>query len=426
MSSHKPFGWKSKIGQILSQSKNIRVNGKKASDRTIEMTYQVMTSSIRRLRELGYKIENPVNLNQKHLTVLVQHWYYERRKAMKTIVNELSRIRQFMRIAGKPGHVKHISVYLPDVPKEELVIRTTARYNKSWAAANIDMVEIFAKVDAYDKKLGLMLRLELALGLRRIEVLKCNPHHQDRVHSFEIPPGHAKGGRPRLIPIDTVSKRELLDFVKKNSPRNQYLGWEYNRKGSTASLKQNISRYQKAMSRLGFTKKKLGVTGHGLRAQFAENSLVGKGIVPATLNGQKNQVESGHLTSMRVQVSQELGHHRSQITSAYFGTLKELPDKTQKERMVMLIQQATGNLASADPVPAERLDDCCQVVRELALHEIDITPAKAYALLSEWSRRCGIPWMAPDPGNILKIMEAAANTMIIKQERQVADTEKVE
>lgn len=275
--------WESKVNEILAEHSVRRVNGRIASERTKTMTKEVIYAAFRRLHSLGLKIENPQNLGNRHIEILVKDWYSKGKKP-KTLQNELSRLRQFCKWMGKPGMVGNIQKYLPEIDPKLLQVCAVASKSKSWSANGIDIVQKFKEVDESDYRLGLMLRLELGFGLRREEVLKCNPHLQDYGHYLKIFPGMGKGGRWRDIPIVTLEQRELLEFVKARTSKTKPLGWEYSATGKPVSLKQNIRRYENMMASFGFTKKVAGVTGHGLRAQFAENQAMLMGLLPPTLN----------------------------------------------------------------------------------------------------------------------------------------------
>lgn len=275
--------WEFEVNRILAENSGTRRDGGIASERTISLTREVVFAAFRRLHALGFKIQNPYNLGNRQIEVLVKDWY-KNGKSTKTMLNELSRLRQFSKWIGKPGMVGSLEKYLPHVDPSELVVSTIAKKSKSWTSNGIDIVEKFKEVDQRDFQLGLMLRLELAFGLRREEVLKCNPHLQDYTHCLKIFPGMGKGGRWRDIPILTIEQREILEFVKARTSKRKPLGWEYAVNGTPATLKKNIRRYENLMASLGFTKKKLGVTGHGLRAQFSENYALLIGLLPPTLD----------------------------------------------------------------------------------------------------------------------------------------------
>lgn len=52
------------------------------------------------------------------------------------------------------------------------------------------------------------------------------------------------------------------------------------------------------------------VTGHGLRAQFAENNALMHDIVPSSLGGEKNQKEKEDMQVQLGKLSEDMGHNR--------------------------------------------------------------------------------------------------------------------
>lgn len=387
--------WQQKVDEIMKLVGPRRVNGKVASERTQTMSKEVLSTAIRLLHELGYKIQDPKNLGERHIAVLVKHWWYCQKKKIKTIQNDLSRLRVIYTMLGKPGMVGTVEKYLPDVDPHLLKVRAAAQTTKSWSGHGINLVATFREVDERDLQLGLMLRLQLGLGLRREEVLKCNPHVQDYGHYLQVLPGMGKGGRWRNIPIMSSAQRELLDYVKARVPKNKPLGWEYSRLGKPASLEQNIRRYENLMASLGFTKADAGVTGHGLRAQFAENHALLLGMVPPTMGGNAAQLERSDLGVLKVKVAQALGHNRQSATSAYIGTSTA---KKMDEQEHETIQKALRifDVVGLPEIPAERVNDCRAIQELLATIGLGLTIEQVHALWAKHARRHGVDWMAPE------------------------------
>ena len=81
--------WKEKVNKIMAEKGAVRMNGKVASERTQTLTKEVVYAAIRRLHELGYKIQNPHNLGERHVLVLVKDWWHTKHKKIKTIQNDL-------------------------------------------------------------------------------------------------------------------------------------------------------------------------------------------------------------------------------------------------------------------------------------------------------------------------------------------------
>lgn len=402
--------WQQKVNDIMKSAGSRRVNGKVASERTQTLTKDVVYAAFRRLHELGYKIQDPKNLGERHIDVLVKHWWYFQHKKIKTIQNDLSRLRVFCGMLGKPGMIGSVEKYLPDVDPGQLKVRSAAQTTKSWSGHGIDLVATFREVDERDSQLGLMLRLQLGLGLRREEVLKCNPHVQDYGHYLQVLPGMGKGGRWRNIPIMSSAQRELLDYVKARVPKNKPLGWEYSHFGKPASLEQNIRRYENLMASLGFTKADAGVTGHGLRAQFAENQALLLGMAPPTMGGKAGQLEGADRNVMKVKVAQALGHNRASITSAYIGSFEPFASNSiDSDQDFATIQKALRILDAVGlpEVPAEHLDDCSLIQRTMSDIGLTLSGEQVHILWAKHARRHGVEWMAPGPETSLMLQTSA-------------------
>lgn len=390
--------WKQKVNAVMELHGWRRVNGTVASERTQTLTKEVVYAAIWLLHELGYKIQDPKNLGERHIEVLVKHWWYCQHKKIKTIQNDLSRLRVFCAMLGKPGMVGAVQKYLPDVDPGLLKVRSAAQTTKSWSGNGIDPVETFRKVDERDSRLGLMLRLELGFGLRREEVLKCNPHVQDYGQYLQVFPGMGKGGRWRNIPIQSSAQRELLEYVKARAPKDKPLGWEYARSGQAASLEQNIRRYENLMASLGFTKADAGVTGHGLRAQFAENQALLLGMVPPTMGGRAGQLDRSDLGVLKAKVAQALGHSRQSVMIAYIGSSRaSIRDPLDEQRQETLRKSLRMlDVVGLPEVPAERLNDCRAIQDALADLGLGLTVEQAHVLWAKHARRHGVDWLASE------------------------------
>ncbi len=405
--------WKEKVNKIMAETGPVRMNGKVASERTQTLTKEVVYASIRRLHVLGYKIQDPENLGDRHIHVLVKDWWHIKHKKIKTIQNELSRLRVFCTRMGKPGLVGTVEKYLPDVDRQLLIVRAVARISKSWSEHEIDMVEKFEEIDVCDSQLGLMLRLELAFGLRREEVIKCDPHAQDYGQYLQVFPGQGKGGRWRNIPILSEAQRATLDFVKSRAPKNKPLGWEYSLSGKVASLKQNIRRYENQMASFGFTKADSGITGHGLRAQFAENHSLLLGMLPPTLGGQAGQMAPDNLLLTKTRLAQALGHNVPTIVKAYVGCFGSNITIADADRGIEIIKRALPliNVTGLPAVVIERMRDCFFIQDLMAELDVHICHVRAHELWQAHSRRHGVEWMKPER-EIGIALEAEARSLI--------------
>ena len=131
-----------------------------------------------------------------------------------------------------------------------------------------------------DERHGNMLRLILAFGLRKKEVLRIKLWSADKGRSLDIEGPVAKNGKFRSEPIDETTEygkfqRWCLDQAKKMCGKYKEFGWP------GLEYKQSENRYYHFMKCIGATKADIGVVGHGLRAEFFENQAMLRGMPAA-------------------------------------------------------------------------------------------------------------------------------------------------
>lgn len=318
-------GWKTQVQAIIGANAGKRVDGNVASFRTRDQAAVVIFAAFKTLHDkLGYRLQNPRNLSERHVKALVEHWHRNNRAA-NTMRQNLSILRKFAAWIGKPNLVKSLPEYLPDVNPADLATTSVLRTSKSWSENGIDVDSKIAEADALNEKFGLMLRIEIAFGVRGKEVLMLKPWKADHGHALMIFANSGpKNGRSRPIPITTVYQREVLDYVKARTPKTHHIGWYYTRRGKAASLQYNLCEYQRCMQKIGITRRIAGVTGHGLRAEYAENQQLIRGLVPPTLGGKGDELPREEINLIRAQISENLGHSRTSVTSSYYGSFKGL------------------------------------------------------------------------------------------------------
>jgi integrase len=408
------------VDAILDAHAYERVDGNVAADGTATQRGNAVRSAFRLLNAKGYKLEDPRNLSEKHIKVLCQAWK-ENGLTPKSMNVYLSSLRIFSTWIGKAGLVKDLPYYLPDVPKKELRAKTIATDSKSWAATGVDVCQKIMDADALDWRFGLMVRLQVAFGLRRIEVLRLQiwkVHHGDK-----LAVKYTKGGRPRDIYIDTDEQRNVVALVKsKIKGKDEHLGWKERKDGKPfersvkdASLKYSQGLYNRYMAKLGITKEMSKCTGHGLRAQFAENAALLKNLIPATLGGTGGQMPRGDIEVTRLQVSESLGHSRLSVTGAYFGSFGRdtTPDAPDRAAKVITAGLDMIDITSMGKIPAERLTDCMKLSNDLIqAHIYGADVRKIEALWRAHSRRHATEWVEPSEASNLAALEVAARFII--------------
>jgi hypothetical protein len=310
------------VDVVLERESRTRVDGKVSSFRTQRLSKQIMYETCRRLHRLGYYMESIDSISPKHITALVKSWRDDG-LSNKTIQNQFSRVKIFVnKWIGKRGLVRDgVASYLPDVDPNELRVRTYAEKSKSWSGNGLDVSEWLSKAENLDERFHCMLFMGLAFGLRKKEMLMIKPWRADKGVTLEIDGSVAKNGRYRSIKIDGEYgqfQRQVLELVKRVVKRSETLGWP------NRTLKQNENRYYKMMSAIGATKYESGVTGHGLRAEFAENQALIMGLIPPALGGDKKQMTKREREVVTLKVSNEMGHGRVSVIGAYYGAFRKV------------------------------------------------------------------------------------------------------
>lgn len=401
---------KSQINAILKENASTRTNGRVASERTKSAIGEHIHANFNHLNRLGFKMRNPHNLSEKHIEALCNYWY-ENKYSPKTIQSNLSYLRIFCRWMGKGDMVKSAPHYLPNVPKEELKVKTIAVASKSWAANGVDVLAKVNEADALDRRFGMMLRMAVSFGLRAHEVIELCPWTHD--HDDRLSPSKTKNSRARDIFIHTPEQRVVLNYAKSMVKTREHLGWTSRRDGKgAATLQYNKGRWYRMLAKIGITKEDNLVTGHGLRAQYAENAALIMQLIPPSLGGTGGQMPKDDLEIKRVQVSELLGHSRPSITNAYYGTFgrNNAPDSPDRTKLAVDAAVRAIALSELKVIPHERLEDCMRLTKELITAGAYVDPRLTQVLWEDHSRRHCVEWLTPLVNN-LAALETAANIL---------------
>lgn len=376
---------------ICKEHAGHRTDGKVASLRTQEYTGQVIDGCCRRLHDLGFYLSDIEGLQQKHIDALVNGWHRQG-LSNKTMQNQFSRLKIFCGWIGRSSLMSlgGIPAYLPNVDPKTLKVRTVAERSKSWTENGIDLLQKVKEARQQDERHAAMLGLGIAFGLRKKEMLRIKPWKADKGHSLDIDGSVAKNGRFRSIPLEPgefgAAQRWALNAAKAVCGKLETLGWP----GLT--YKQSENRYYHYMSKLGLTKVDAGVTGHGARAEYAENLLLLNGLMPPTLGGSLDQLSRLERDAILTSTQQKMGHNNLHAASAYYGSFRRNHVDGLGGRIGSIIMVDSANdvyaLVYANPAPikiegsyqiknaSERSNTAVQVVLE--------TPGKedeSYSLL---------------------------------------------
>jgi integrase len=354
-------GWKAQLQSIIDEhnwrhaSKNKGVSFKTMHERA---TFLFLCFRMLRAANPPLKPE-PRNLGDRHIRYLVGQWV-ERGLSAGTLQVYLCHLRTFCDWTNHPGMVLPLERYLSD---PALAKRTyAAKEDKSWIAHGVVPAEKIAEIRKYDARAACWLRNCLAHAARLKEVLMMLPHQAEVDGSlFLTSDGRAmkhetylelkrgtKGGRLRFVPIDTTEKRAALEEAK------QLVKSETGHLGDpTKSLRQNMRRLKYVCEKFGITKAKLGVTLHGLRHQYAAERYEKFAGTSAPVRGGAPVAREVDRAA-RLQVAEELGHSRENITGAYLGGILKGEVKNDEVRAA---SEASSPEPLGDPRAAQEKND---------------------------------------------------------------------
>jgi integrase len=314
------------------------VKDKGVAAKTMEERQSFLFAFFRELRRnenKNYRVD-PRRLGNRHIRFMVNRWL-ERDLAPGTVQQYMSILRTFSIWIGKPELVMDLERYIDDPERYKRTY--CAVEDKSWSAHGVDAERMLEAMSEIDRYAAAQLAMKAAFGLRRKEALMLQPHRQvvtalqagieDAPCDFylDLLKG-TKGGRRRYLPIDAERKRLALARARDvaRGP-NDHLG------DPGRTLKENLRRVDYVMAKLGITHQSLGISGHGLRHEYA-NDLYEKeaGVTPPLRGGA--EVDRALDRDARLKVAQELGHGRIQISAAYCGPLSAYltsPESDSKE-----------------------------------------------------------------------------------------------
>ena len=300
-------GWKASLAAVLKVHNNAKVDGSVASHATRDKRADVLYAGFKLLRELGYKLDTVHSFRGKHMEVLATAWE-ARGLSASTLQNNLSTFRVFAGWVGKAGMVERTERYVSPGAASRSSIATQ---DKSWTAAGVDVQAKLAEVAEKDARVGLQMALQAIFGLRAREAMQLRPHMADKGPYLALTVG-TKGGRDRVVPIDTPEKRELIDKAKTFAASKLASTSDPNK-----TLAQVKNHYYHLLRSCGITRAE-GLTSHGLRHGYANDRYQQiTGDLSPVRGGRTLDTESDQ--AARLEIAEELGHSRGSVTTHYLG-----------------------------------------------------------------------------------------------------------
>lgn len=295
---------------------------KKVGTGTQDKRETVIYGFFAELLRLKFRIESIHSLKQKHLEAVFK-FLESQGQAPSTIQNKISIMRVFCEWIGKYGMVGDSSLYVED--RASVRRSMVAKEDKSWDGKGVDVLAKVEEVSAKDKSVGIWLELCLAFGLRVREAIKSRPGMRTDGTHFFVWEG-TKGGRPRVVPIENEVQKDVIErAVKLVDGKTGYLGV----RGKTYTQKRD--KFYNTLKACGITLSEEGVTAHGLRHQYMQESFKRLTGVDAPVKGgdlSELDRDEFHLASQKLM--ERAGHTRVTIGASYYGSrrIKKIKSET--------------------------------------------------------------------------------------------------
>jgi len=298
-----------------------------ASYKTSANRKDVLECELRWLFEEGYRITRVEQFRTKHIKVLVDHWI-EERLAPGTIQNKLSIFRTFCHWIEKPNVCHEADAYIASRPDHQARIKReyVAKTDTGWPVEH-DFETILLKILGDDPHVAIQIALMAVFGLRPREAALLKPRQADLGENLHVILG-TKGGRPRIVPIENETQRQVLDKAKTmtTTPNGSLIPEKY-------SYKSWRSRFYYICRKHGMQKIE-GTHPYALRHDFIQTLYQILTGMPAPVKRASNAEDSEQTQPLsdnegRLVVAERAGHSRIQITNCYLGSRRSVKQDTK-------------------------------------------------------------------------------------------------
>lgn len=308
------MSWKLTLKQILQKHNQAAARGGKAVGfATRAARQETLERGFKELRALDHKLKDVRHFKERHITILGHAWEAKGLSA-STIQNRISVFRTFVEWIGKPGMIRGSEHYVKN--PQSVTRYCVAQHDKTWSGQEKNLADKLANLQAQDIAVAMQLELQRAFGLRMREAALLKPHQADQGAYLAVNWG-TKGGRDRIIPIQTDYQRNVLQRVKSLIVRKTDSLIPVG-----CSFKQWKNHYYYICRENGISRKE-GITSHGLRHERLNEiyqTITGQASPIKTKGNQENCPVNSQLDQIvRQEIAEVAGHSRASIASAYVG-----------------------------------------------------------------------------------------------------------
>ncbi len=304
--------WKMTLNSVLKEHNQKAADGHKTiSFSTQQARRKTLEKGFVELRRLGYKLPDVRGFKERHMTALGHAWEAQK-LSPATIQNRISIFRTFSEWIGKRGMIRDAIHYMKD--PASVTRQFVAKTDKTWSAQQKDLKDKLTDLYQHDPYVAIQLELQRAFGLRMKEAALLKPHQADRSNYLAVNWG-TKGGRERVIPIETAYQKEVLARAK------AFAKPDYSLTPKRYSFSQWRDHYYYICQEHGINRKE-GITSHGLRHERLNEIYTQiTGHLSPVKGGNANLSENQRALDKiaRQEVAEVAGHSRSCIAKAYLG-----------------------------------------------------------------------------------------------------------
>lgn len=298
-----------KMSRLESGLMSICARNRDGSQATQANRRSMLSLFVKQLAEANYKTNQmrPSDLKGRHINALLRTWQAEG-VSTGTIKNRMTTLRWWSEKIGNKGAVKSNA----ELNIENRVL--VKNESKALSLKDFDLSNV-------DESIRQSLKLQAEFGLRREEAMKFQPEFAldgqviDNAKYIRLKGTWTKGGRGRVIPITNDKQRQELRNAFAQAVKN---GGSMIPKEK--SYKSQVANFEKQTHEIG-----LGNT-HGLRHAYAQRryaELIGFACPAIDSDRVLSADERAKDKEIRLEISEELGHSRINITSIYLGSWRK-------------------------------------------------------------------------------------------------------